>query len=70
MSERKRAGKSYAITFDEELEAMALIKKAMDLLYPAQQNAVLLWAIQRFMSKGHHLHNVDLVIGPGGTGRV
>ena len=45
----KRASKSVHLSFDTEMEAMALIKKAMDMVYPGERERILKWAVSRLM---------------------
>jgi len=49
MTDKRRPSKTFAITIDEELQAMALIKKAMELVkYTHAQHKLALWVAQRY----------------------
>ena len=49
MTDKRRPSKTFAITIDEELQAMALIKKAMELVkYPYAQTKLALWVAHRY----------------------
>jgi len=61
MTEKRRASKTVRVTFDRELEAMALIKKAMEIAAPYQWDRILKWAVSQYLGTEDHVNEAIVI---------